>query len=110
MLWQTRLTVRLKKTHPFEREVSEAAQAATGRSARGIMLPTEVLRSWAQRDINTSDDSALIAEDFRGGDFVDVLRNASSVMAAGATVLNGLQGDVANPEKISRFVCWLDCN
>lgn len=83
----------------FEREVSEAAQRATGRSARGIMLPTEVLRSWAQRDINTSDDSGLIAEDFRGGDFIDVLRNASSVMAAGATMLNGLQGNVAIPKK-----------
>lgn len=83
----------------FEREVSEAAQAATGREARGIMLPTEVLRSWAQRDINTSDDSGLIAQDFRGGDFIDVLRNASSVMAAGATVLNGLQGNVAIPKK-----------
>jgi len=83
----------------FEREVSEAAQRATGRSARGIMLPTEVLRSWAQRDINTSDDSGLIAEDFRGGDFIDVLRNASSVMAAGATMLNGLQGSVAIPKK-----------
>ena len=83
----------------FEMEVSEAAQRATGRSARGVMLPTEVLRSWAKRDVNTSDDSALIAEDFRGGDFVDVLRNASSVMAAGATVLNGLQGDVVIPKK-----------
>ena len=83
----------------FEMEVSEAAQRATGRSARGVMLPTEVLRSWAQRDVNTSDDSALIAEDFRGGDFIDVLRNASSVMAAGATVLNGLQGNVAIPKK-----------
>lgn len=82
----------------FEMEVSEAAQRATGRNARGVMLPTEVLRSWT-RDVNTSDDSALIAEDFRGGDFIDVLRNASSVMAAGATVLNGLQGNVAIPKK-----------
>ena len=82
----------------FEMEVSEAAQRATGRQARGVMLPTEVLRSWT-RDLNTSDDSALIAEDFRGGDFIDVLRNASSVMAAGATILNGLQGSVAIPKK-----------
>ena len=82
----------------FEMEVSEAAQRATGRQARGVMLPTEVLRSWT-RDLNTSDDSALIAQDFRGGDFIDVLRNASSVMAAGATILNGLQGSVAIPKK-----------
>ena len=83
----------------FEREVSEAAQRSTGRQASGILLPTDVMRSWSQRDINTSDDSTLIAEDFRGGDFVDVLRNASSVMAAGATVLNGLQGNVTIPKK-----------
>ena len=83
----------------FEVEVSEAAQRANGRTARGIMLPTDVLRSWAQRDLNTSDDAGLIAQDFRGGDFIDVLRNASSVMSAGATMLNGLSGNVAIPKK-----------
>ena len=83
----------------FEIEVSEAAQRANGRTARGIMLPTDVLRSWAQRDLNTTDDAGLIAQDFRGGDFIDVLRNASSVMAAGATMLNGLSGNVAIPKK-----------
>ena len=83
----------------FEIEVSEAAQRVNGRTARGIMLPTDVLRSWAQRDLNTSDDAGLIAQDFRGGDFIDVLRNASSVMAAGATMLNGLSGNVAIPKK-----------
>jgi HK97 family phage major capsid protein len=41
----------------------------------------------------------VIAQDFRGGDFIDVLRNASSVMQAGATMLNGLKGNVAIPKK-----------
>lgn len=83
----------------FELEASEAAQRATGMSARGVMLPADVLRGWAQRDINSSDDSTLIAEDYRGGDFIDVLRNASSVMQAGATTLQGLQGNVVIPKK-----------
>ena len=41
----------------------------------------------------------MVAEDYRGGDFIDVLRNASSVMQAGATMLSGLSGDVKIPRK-----------
>ena len=41
----------------------------------------------------------LISEDYRGGDFIDVLRNESSVMQAGATMLRGLQGNVVIPKK-----------
>jgi len=62
------------------------------------MLPAEVLRTW-KRDMNSSDDAALFSDDFRGGDFIDVLRNASSVMQAGARMLGGLSGDVKIPKK-----------
>ena len=82
----------------FEFECSEAAQREYGKDAQGIMLPADVLRNW-KRDLNTSDDSTLISEDYRGGDFIDVLRNASSVMQAGATMLRGLQGNVVIPKK-----------
>lgn len=83
----------------FEFEASAAAQRAAGVDAKGLMIPSEVLRSWVKRDLNTSDDSSVIAQDFRGGDFIDVLRNASSVMQAGATMLTGLKGNVAIPKK-----------
>lgn len=83
----------------FEFEASAAAQRAAGVDAKGLMIPSDVLRSWAKRDLNTSDDSGIIAQDFRGGDFIDVLRNASSVMQAGATMLTGLKGNVAIPKK-----------
>jgi HK97 family phage major capsid protein len=56
------------------------------------------MRNW-KRDLNSSDDSALFTDDFRGGDFIDALRNASSVMQAGARMLNGLSGDVKIPKK-----------
>ena len=82
----------------FEFECSNAAAAAEGKTSQGIMLPTDVLRNWT-RDMNSSDDSTLIAPDYRGGDFIDVLRNASTVMQAGATVLNGLKGNVTIPKK-----------
>lgn len=83
----------------FEFEASAAAQRANGTESRGLMIPTDVLRTWAKRDLNTTDDSALIAQDYRGGDFIDVLRNASSVMQAGSTMLSGLKGNVTIPKK-----------
>lgn len=83
----------------FEFEASAAAQRANGTEARGLMIPTDVLRTWSKRDLNTTDDSAMIAQDYRGGDFIDVLRNASSVMQAGSTMLSGLKGNVTIPKK-----------
>ena len=89
---------RAQEAAAFEFECSRAAAEAYGRTAQGILLPAEVLRNW-KRDLNSSDDSALFTDDFRGGDFIDALRNASSVMQAGARMLNGLSGDVKIPKK-----------
>jgi HK97 family phage major capsid protein/HK97 family phage prohead protease len=83
----------------FEFEAAAAAAQRAGVDPQGLYIPTDVMRSWNQRDLNTSDDSAMVAEAYRGGDFIDVLRNASSVMAAGATMLSGLKGDVKIPRK-----------
>ena len=83
----------------FEFEASRAAAEMYGTTAQGVMIPAEVLRQWGQRDLNTSDDSSLVPEDFRAGDFIDVLRNQSSVMQAGARMLQGLSGNVAIPKK-----------
>ena len=82
----------------FEMECSEAAQRAYGKTAQGVMLPEEVMRNWSQRDMSAGSDGALIGEDFRGGDFIDVLRNNSAVMPM-ATMLSGLTGDVKIPRK-----------
>ena len=83
----------------FELECSEAAQRAFGQSAQGLLVPAEVLRSWGKRDLNTTDDAGFVGQDFRAGDFIDALRNASSVMQAGATMITGLQGNVKIPKK-----------
>jgi HK97 family phage major capsid protein/HK97 family phage prohead protease len=88
-----------QKAAAFELEAAAAASDAMGVEAQGIMIPADVLRSWKVRDMNTSDDAGIIADDFRGGDFIDVLRNASSVMQAGATMLTGLSGNVKIPKK-----------
>ena len=83
----------------FEFEASRAAADAYGVTAQGLMIPADVLRQWSQRDLNTTNDSSLVPEDFRAGDFIDVLRNQSSVMQAGARMLQGLSGNVAIPKK-----------
>jgi len=85
----------------FEFEAAAEAARRDGIDPQGLYIPSDVQRSWklSKRDLNTSDDSAMVAEAYRGGDFIDVLRNASSVMAAGATMLTGLKGDVKIPRK-----------
>ena len=90
--------IRAQEAAAFEFEASRAASEQYGRSAQGIMLPAEVMKNW-KRDLNTSDDGDIFGDDFRAGDFIDVLRNASSVMQAGATMLGGLSGDVKIPKK-----------
>lgn len=82
----------------FELEASEAAARAYGTTAQGIMVPADVLGSW-KRDLNTSDDNEIVATNLMAGDFIDVLRNSSSVMQAGARMMQGLVGNVAIPKK-----------
>jgi len=98
---------RAQEAAAFEFECSRAASEQYGRPAQGVMLPTDVLRNWT-RDLNTTDDSNALTEDFRGGEFIDVLRNQSSVMQAGARILNGLQSDVKIPKKATASAAaWL---
>lgn len=84
----------------FELECSRAAEEKYGRSAQGIMIPAEVQRNM-KRDLNTTDEASLFSDDYRANAFIDVLRNSSSVMQAGATMLSGLSGDVAIPKKLT---------
>jgi len=82
----------------FEREVSDAATKAYGKPANGLMVPNEVLR----RDLATSPATAggnLVATDLLAGSFIELLRNRLALAQVGATVLNGLQGNVAIPKQ-----------
>jgi HK97 family phage major capsid protein/HK97 family phage prohead protease len=84
----------------FEREVSEASAKAAGKSARGIFVPGEVLR--AKRDLNVGTATAggnVVATDLMASSFIDLLRNQSVVVRSGATVMNGLVGNVAIPRQ-----------
>ena len=82
----------------FEIEASEAAAAKLGRQSRGITIPQEVLR----RDLTVGVATAggnLVATELDTASFIDLLRNASALDQAGATVLTGLVGNVAIPRQ-----------
>ena len=98
---------RAQEAAKFEFECSEAACNQYGRTTGGVMLPADVLSNWT-RDLNTTDDANVLTEDFRAGDFIDVLRNQSSVMQAGARTLTGLSSDVKIPKKATASTAaWL---
>ena len=87
-----------RESAAFEIEASDAAAAKLGRQSRGITIPQDVLR----RDLNVATASAggnLVATELDAGSFIDLLRNASALDQAGATVLTGLTGNVAIPRQ-----------
>ena len=82
----------------FEIAASEAAATKLGRQSRGITIPQEVLR----RDLNVGASTAggnVVATELDTASFIDLLRNASALDQAGATVLTGLVGNVAIPRQ-----------
>ena len=87
-----------------ERELSAELAKRSGRSFEGICVPlslfTHAPRPVEQRVFSTTNPgggpgSNLIATDYRGENFIDILRPNSVVYRAGATMLTGLVGNVA---------------
>ncbi len=95
----------------FEMEVSRAYAKQIGKDPQGIFVPPEVLQ---HRDMTVGTPSAgghLVATEHMGANFIDVLRQASMVMALGATNLAGLTGNVAIPRKTgTATVYWVPEN
>lgn len=106
----------------FELECSAEAQKINGRDGgqvRGVTIPAEVLRApligsvrssygamglagREKRDLlvgTTTAGGHTVATDLLGASFIEILRNQLSVMAAGATMLTGLVGNVAIPRQ-----------
>jgi HK97 family phage major capsid protein/HK97 family phage prohead protease len=84
----------------FEMECSDAAAEQAGKASRGLMIPVDVLAH--KRDLTVGSASAggnLVATDLLSGSFIELLRNKSVVIAAGAQQLNGLKGSVAIPKQ-----------
>lgn len=85
----------------FELEVSRAAQQKSGKEARGILIPADVL-GYGRRDLTVGTASAggdLVATELMSESFIDLLRKALVLQTAGANVMTGLQGMVAIPRQ-----------
>jgi HK97 family phage major capsid protein len=102
---------------PLELEASRAVERATGQTARGIMVPWEVLSRRIEVPglavraavAKAGSGANLVATDLMPQAFIEVLRNRMQVREAGATVLSGLVGDVAIPRRTgAAAAAWVD--
>lgn len=99
---------KLQEQAAFEREVSRAAAAKSGKAERGLVIPTDVLT----RDLltgtatSTSKGGNLIQTDVLGGSFIDVLRARMVLPTVGARFMSGLQGNVAIPKRTTAVTAY----
>ena len=94
-------SVEAQKAAAFEIEVSRAAQKHSGKEARGMLIPADVL-GYGRRDLTVGSASAggdLVATELMSESFIDLLRKALVLQGAGATIMTGLQGMVALPRQ-----------
>lgn len=89
----------------FEMECSEAAQRQLGRTAQGVLVPQDVLNSRAfnaggaaNTPTGAQTGNNLVATDFLGGSFLEMLRNRTTIMQLGTT-MGGLVGNVDIPKQ-----------
>ena len=80
----------------YELEWSEEAQKQHSRSAAGVIIPHDVIasRPRAAAAGTLAAGGALVGTDRLDGSFVELVRQRSAFISAGATVLSGLQGNV----------------
>lgn len=94
----------------LEREVSAELEKQHGRSATGFFVPTDLMaRAYSKG--NAAIGGNTIATDFRDDLFIDLLRNRLATAQLGATVLDGLVGDITIPKQLTgNSVTWVDEN
>ena len=88
----------IQRQSGFVRECSAAVEQKSGRVAKGIMIPSDVLT----RDHTVGTDSGggyLVGTDHRPQSFIDLLRARITVLAMGAKEMGGLVGNVSIPRK-----------
>ena len=89
----------------FEREMQAELAKRAGRAAQGVFIPTEIFE---RRVLTTSAGSELVSTDHRPELYISALVASSVVRGLGATVLNGLTGNVSIPrETDSPAIGWV---
>lgn len=94
----------------LEREVSEELEKRHGRAAAGFFVPTDLIaRAYSKG--NAANGGNVIENEFREDLFIELLRNRLAVAQLGATVLDGLVGDITIPKHLTgNTVQWVDEN
>lgn len=87
----------------FEIECSNMAQKQYGRSAKGILIPDDVLRAFnaggaPNTPTGAQTGSNLVGTDFMAGSFIDLLRPRTTIMRLART-MGGLVGNVEIPKQ-----------
>lgn len=84
----------------LEREASRAIADKLKRQPQGIFIPAEIQNQ--TRDLNVGTDTAggyTVATDLLTGSFIEILKTALLVESLGATVIDGLVGDIDIPKQ-----------
>ncbi len=115
---------KLREAAGYEFECSEASAKRLGQTAKGIIVPMDVLRAplinvaeggmgnartldllmrlLQQRDLNVGTSTAgghTVATDLLASSFIDLLRKRMVLQRLGVTVLSGLVGNIAIPRQ-----------
>lgn len=88
-----------QKAAGFEFECSQAYGDLIKKQAKGFWLPPDVQK---HRDLTVGTDTAggyTVATNLLAANFIELLTNKMVLKQAGATVLDGLQGDIAIPSQ-----------
>lgn len=102
----------------FEMDVSQEVEKQTGKKAKGLLLPVDVLRGKGITGAQKQQRAMSVGTTTAGGYlqnttlltdmFVDVLRNTDITSQLGFTVINGLRGLYNIPRKTSAaVVAWV---
>jgi len=84
----------------FEFEMSQAAQDKMNMESRGAVVPFDVLSANRAHTVGTAADGGnLVETSLLSGSFIQKLEDAMTVREAGATMLTGLNGNIAIPRQ-----------
>jgi len=82
----------------LEREASQAVRNMTGREARGVYIPFDVLATRVDAASTTTSANDLVYTDNWGSDYIQLLRNKSVVGQLGARIYAGLTDSISIPK------------
>jgi HK97 family phage major capsid protein len=95
------------KSGGFEYETSQELARQIGRKPTGVYVPVSALtRALTVGTGGGSTGGKTVATNLLSDRFIDLLRNRSIVINAGATVLAGLEGNIAIPRQTSSATAY----